>query len=153
MESIKSTVMAICAISAARSIVGGILSDSKLKSSVILMLDLFLALTLITPIAQGTLAFEFPDLSHYTYTSEELENDAYGAALKAETERNINDILIQQLESAGIIFSSVETDVNISADYSISISSVTIRAEDFLSAAIVVKQSLGMETEVINGNC
>jgi hypothetical protein len=94
MESIKSTVMAICAISAARSIVGGILSDSKLKSSVILMLDLFLALTLITPIAQGTLAFEFPDLSYYTYTSEDLENDAYGAALKAETEQNINDILI-----------------------------------------------------------
>lgn len=153
MESIKSTVMAICTISAARSIVGGLLSASKLKSTVILMLDLFLALTLITPIAQGTFAFEMPDLTDYSFTSADLENDSYASAIKAETEKNINDILEQQLEGAGIIFSSVETDVNISADYSISISSVTIRAEDFLSAAIVVKQSLGLETEVINGNC
>lgn len=152
MESVKSTVMAICAVSAARSVIGGLLSSSKLKSAVILMLDLFLALTMITPFAQGTIEFELPDLSDFSYASADLENDRYAAAIKAQTEANINAVLEQQLQSAGINYTSIETNVNISADYSISISSVTITAEDYEGAALIVKSSLGMGTEVINGN-
>ncbi|MBR5513826.1 MAG: hypothetical protein IKV85_07575 [Ruminococcus sp.] len=153
MESIKSTVMAICAVCAARSVIGGILSESKLKSGVIIMLDLFLALTMITPFAQGTIEFELPDLGDFSYTSADLEHDSYAAAVKEQTEENINSVLEQQFQSAGINYTSVETNVNISADYSISISSVTIMAEDYTAAALIVKSSLGMETEVINGNC
>ncbi len=152
MESIKSTVAAICAVCAARTVIGGILSESKLKSGVIIMLDLFLALTMITPFAQGTIEFELPNLNDFSYTSADIEHDSYAAAVKEQTEENINSVLEQQFQSAGINFTSVETNVNISADYSISISSVTIMAEDYTAAALIVKSSLGMETEVINGN-
>ena len=152
MESVRSTVIAICAVSAARSVIGGVLSSSKLKTSIVLIIDLLLALVMIAPFAQGTINFELPDLSDYSYISADLENDAYAMSVKAETEDNINEVLEQQLQSAGINYTSIETDVNISADYSISISSVTIIAEDYEGAALIVKNSLGMGTEVINGN-
>lgn len=152
MENLSSTVIAICAVSAARSIVGGILSSSKLKSPIMLMLDLILALTMLMPFVQGTFEFDLPDLSDYSIQSADISRDTYAMALKSETEANINDVLERQLESAGINYTSIETDVNISADYSISISSVTITAEDYEGAALIVKSSLGIGTEVVNGN-
>ena len=59
---------------------------------------------------------------------------------------------MQQIEAAGIKCEKIETEVNISETNSISISSVTIRADNFEAAAKVVRNSLGAETEVYNGN-
>lgn len=152
MENIKSIVMAICALSGARCLVGNLVADSKLKSGVVTIFNLLLALIMITPFAQGTIHFELPDISDYSYPTAYYEDDKYAMALKSETEANITAILEQQLQSANINFESIEPDVNISADYSISISSVTIKADDYEAAALMVKNSLGSETEVINGN-
>lgn len=152
MEGIKSTVLAICAISAARCIVGNAAAASKFKSGLTTMFNLLLAMIMITPFAQGTISLELPDISDYSYPVADYGDDAYAIALKSETEANITTVLEQQLDSAGINFELIETNVNISADYSISISSVTITAEDYEAAALMVKNCLGMETEVINGN-
>lgn len=152
MEGIKSTVLAICAVSAARCIVGNAAASSKLKSGLTTIFNLLLALIMITPFAEGTIHFELPDISDYSYPAADYGDDAYAAALKAETEANITAVLQQQFDSAGINYELIETKVNISADYSISISSVTITAEDYEAAALMVKSSLGSGTEVINGN-
>lgn len=152
MEGIKSTVIAICAVSAARCIVGNAAATSKLKSGLTTIFNLLLALIMITPFAQGTICLELPDISDYSYPVADYGDDAYAMALKSETEANITAVLQQQFDSAGINYELIETNVNISADYSISISSVTITAKDYEAAALMVKNCLGMETEVINGN-
>ena len=152
MEGIKSTVLAICAVSAARCIVGNAAAASKFKSGLTTMFNLLLALIMITPFAQGTICLELPDISDYSYPVADYGDDTYAMALKSETEANITAVLQQQFDSAGINYELIETKVNISADYSISISSVTIRAEDYEAAVLIIKSSLGSETEVINGN-
>ena len=43
-------------------------------------------------------------------------------------------------------------DVNISEDNSISISKVTVSAEDFAAASEIIRNCLGSETEVENGD-
>lgn len=151
MDGVRAAVLAICAVSAARCVIGSIVSVTKLKNQVILLLDLLLALLLIAPFAQGISGFTMPELPKFEMPESIMENDTYANAIEAETEANISAVLCQQLDAAGINYSSLVTDVNILADYSISISSVTITAEDFEAAALIVKNSLGYETEVIRG--
>ncbi len=151
MDGIKSAVMAVCAVSAARCVIGSIVSASKLKNQVVSILDLLLAFVMIAPFAQGFVNFTMPDISDFELIEAEYPGDPYSEALKAETEANISAVLGQQLTAAGINYVSIVTDVNISADYSISISSVTVTAEDYESAALIIKSCLGVETEVIKG--
>lgn len=151
MDNIRAAVWAVCAVSAARCVIGSIVSVTKLKNQVILLLDLLLALFLIAPFVQGISEFTMPALPELEMPESVIENDAYAKALEAETEASISEVLCGQLDAAGINYISLVTDVNILADYSISISSVTITAEDFEAAALIVKNSLGYETEVIRG--
>ena len=151
MDGLRAAVLAVCAVSAARCVIGSIVSVTKLKNQVMLLLDMLLALLLITPFVQGISGFTMPELPEFEMPGYVMENDAYTKALEAETEKSISDVLCRQLDAAGINYSFLVTDVNILADYSISISSVTITAEDFEAAALIVKNSLGYETEVIRG--
>lgn len=151
MDSIKAMIMAVCALSALRCIVMNTPSAEKMKSGVAAIINLILGIVMITPFAEGTIEFELPDISGYELPYTDYGGDSYAMALKAESEANITAVLEQQLQSAGINYESIETDINISADYSISISSVTIRAEDYEAAVLIIKSSLGSETEVING--
>ena len=63
----------------------------------------------------------------------------------------ISDALYVQISNAGIICTEIETEVNISEDNSIFISKVTISADDFGTAAEIVRNSVGSNTEVVNG--
>ena len=65
---------------------------------------------------------------------------------------NINDILLSQLNSAGISVEDIDTEVNISENSGISINRVIIRTAEFEKAAELIRSSLGQETEVINGD-
>ena len=151
MDGIKSAVMAVCAVSAVRCVIGSVVSASKLKNQVMMLLNLLLAFVMIAPFAQGLVSFTMPDISSYELIEAEYPGDPYTEALKNETESNISAVLGQQLTAAGINYVSIVTDVNISVDYSISISSVTVTAEDFEAAALIIKSCLGVETEVIKG--
>lgn len=151
METVKSAVMAVCAVSAARCVIGNIVSASKLKNQVALILNLLLAVTMFTPFAQGFSGFNMPDISSYEFGAYDYSGDPYAEALVRQTEENISAVLGQQLSGAGIKYSELVIDVNISADYSISINSVTVTTEDFEAASLILKSCLGNETEVING--
>lgn len=152
MENIKAAVTAVCAVSAVRCVIGTIVSASRLKKQVTLLMDLLLALTMITPFAQGFSEFDMPELKEHFFTEYDMSGDAYAEAIAAETEKNIKAVIEEQLDAFGINYSNVEINVNILPDYSISISSVTVTSEEPEAAALIIKKCLGNETEVINGS-
>ncbi|MDE7104398.1 MAG: hypothetical protein K2O36_00795 [Ruminococcus sp.] len=151
MENIKSAVVAVCVISAIKCIIGSVASVSKLKNQIAMIMNLLLAVFIISPFVHGFSEFEMPDISDYSITNYDYSDDIYASFLKSQTAENIESVLSQQLSAVGIYCDKIEVEVNISADYSISINKVTVTSEDFEAAALIVKSSLGTETEVING--
>ena len=151
MESVRAAVIAVCTISAVKNIIGSIAAASKLKCQITLMLDLILAVVLLLPIVNGFKEFSFPEISDYQMAEYDSSNDVYADSLKMQTKKNVEDVLSEQMTAVGISCEKIDVEVNIFADHSISITKVTVTSEDFEAAAEIVKNSLGSETEVING--
>ncbi|MDE5764291.1 MAG: hypothetical protein K2N49_02190 [Ruminococcus sp.] len=150
MENIKTAVIAVCGISAVRCIIGGISSSAKLKNNVMMILNIMLAVVMSAPFLNGCSEFEIPEFSGYSLDYD-YSQDKYAQKLCETTAENISEILEQQFSSSGIYCEKILVEVNISAEYSISISRVMIITEDFEAAALIVKSCLGAETEVVNG--
>lgn len=151
MESVRAAVIAVCTISAAKCIIGSIAAASKLKNQITVMLDLILAAVMLIPFVNGFREFSFPEISDYIMAEYDSSNDVYAASLKVQTEKNVENVLMEQIAAVGIPCEKIEVEVNIFADHSISITKVTVTSEDFEAASEIVKNSLGSETEVING--
>jgi hypothetical protein len=151
MEQLKSLIKSICIISAVICLVGGLISGTRLKSQMKMILNLIFITVVITPVIKGTLNIELPDAESY-FNQDYSEDTAYRESLKKQMEKNVADVLMEQIEANGIKCSEIEIDINISETNSIDISSVTVKADDFNAAADVIRNSLGDETEVYNGN-
>lgn len=150
MENIKSAVMAVCIVSAVKCLIGSITAVSKLKNQIGMLLNLLLAVVMISPFVNGLSDFELPEISDYELTGYDYSDDIYASALAEQTAMNVESVLIQQISSAGIQCEKINAEINISPDYSISISRVTVTSEDFEVVAEIIRKSLGDETEVIN---
>lgn len=149
MENIKSAVMAVCVVSAAKCLIGSIASASKLKNQLAMILNLLLAVVMISPFVNGISGFELPEISDYELEYD-YSDDVYAAFLVQQTAENVESVLIEQIKAAEIQCEKIEVEVNISPDYSISINKVTVTSEDFQAVAEIVHKSLGNETEVVN---
>lgn len=149
---LKPAVLAVCAVSAAKCLIGQAAGAAKMKNQIRLMLDVLLALVLITPFVQGFSGFELPQVGVYELADYGYSQELYLQALSEQTAANVEEILAQQLTAAGVGCEKIVADVNISEDNSISITKVTVTTEDFEAAAEIVKNSLGRETEVVNGS-
>lgn len=149
MENVKSAVMAVCIVSAVKCLIESVSGASKLKNQLAMVLNLLLAVVMITPFVSGISGFELPEISEYEFEYD-YSGDVYAQALADETADNIAGVLAEQIASAGIPCEKIEVAVNISPDYSISISSVTVTSEDFQAVAEIVRKSLGDGTEVVN---
>ena len=152
MDDIKELIRAVCIISAAICIMDGLVSGTRLKNQMKFLLNLIFVTVIATPFLKGTLKFELPDIRDYTLPEYTQQEEIYNEQICMQTSENISSVLMQQLEAAGIECSKIETSVNISETNSIYISNVTVSADDFEAAAQVIKNSLGEETEVIDGN-
>lgn len=148
MEDLKNAVMAICIVSAGICMIENMVSGTRLKSQMKFLLNLVVVTVLIASFTKGGIDFELPDFQ---------ENDAgyswelYNNEICQQTSENISSILYGQISDAGINCTEIHTEVNISDDNSIFISKVTISADDFKTAEQIVKNSIGSNTEVING--
>lgn len=151
MDNVKSAVMAVCVVSAAKCLIGNIASASKLKSQIEIIMNLLLAVVMLSPFVSGTSGFELPEITDYQLADYDYSYDIYASALAEKTSENIESVLIQQITAAGVSFEKIEVEVNISPDYSISINRVTVTSQEFQAAADIITSSLGSETEVING--
>lgn len=150
MEDFKNAVMAVCIVSAGVCMIENMVSGTKLKSQMKLLLNLTVASVLIASFTKGGISFELPAFP--SYDAEEYSYSVYSEELCRQTAENVSGILLENLSAAGINCSKIETEVNISDDNSIFISKVTISADDFGKAAEIIRNSIGSDTEVINGD-
>ena len=150
MEDFKNAVMAVCIVSAGVCMIENMVTATKLKSQMKLLLSLTVATVLIASFTKGGISFELPDFP--SYDADEYSYSLYSEEMCRQTAENISDILLEQLSASGINCSKIETEVNISDDNSIFISKVTISADDFGKATEIIRNSIGSDTEVINGD-
>lgn len=150
MEDFKNAVMAVCIVSAGVCMIENMVSGTRLKSQMKLLLNLTVVTVLIASFAKGGIAFELPDFPSYN-VEYEYSQETYADEICRQTAENISSVLSGQIESAGINCTKIETEVNISDDNSIFISKVTISADDFGKAEEIVRNSVGSNTEVVNG--
>lgn len=151
MENFKASVMAVCVVSAVICIIENIVTGTRLKEQMRLLLNLFMILTAVAPFIGDTPKVELSDAE----ASSPLQFQAgeiYSEELRRQTSYNISSVLLEQLKAGGIGCTKIETDVNISDDGSISINRVTVAADDFERASSIIKSAIGTETEVINEN-
>lgn len=153
MEEIKTAIKTICILTVSICMTEYLTSWTRLKNQMKYILNGIFILVLIVLIINVVSSAELPSLGDYTEINSTYDsNELYISEMKAQTEANITLVLQQQLDAFGIKYEKIETTVNISETNSISISKVTVTAEDFKSAERIIKNSLGEETEVINGN-
>lgn len=148
MEDLKNAVMAVCIVSAGMCMIENMVSGTRLKLQMKFLLNLVVVTVLIASFTKGGINFEIPEFQESeTSYSQELYNDE----ICYQTSENISSVLYEQISNAGINCTEIHTEVNISDDNSIFISKVTISADDFKTAEQIVKNSIGSNTEVING--
>ncbi|MDE6666266.1 MAG: hypothetical protein K2K14_08805 [Ruminococcus sp.] len=153
MEDFKNAVMAVCIVSAGVCMIENMVSGTKLKSQMKLLLNLTVASVLIASFTKSGIDFELPDFRAYDTDEYGYSQEIYLEEMCRQTAENVSGILLEYLSAAGINCSKIETEVNISEDTSIFISKVTISADDFGKAAEIIRNSIGSDTEVINGDC
>ncbi len=150
MEQIKSSVIAVCTVSAAICIIESLVSGTRLKNQMKMILNLVLISAAAAPFLKGGLDFDLSGFSADHSLDYSHSQEMYNEELRRQTSYNISSVLLQQLKAAGILCEKIETEVNISDDGSISIIKVTIKTDNFKDAAEIIRSSLGSETEVIN---
>ncbi|MBQ8298205.1 MAG: hypothetical protein IJX77_10535 [Ruminococcus sp.] len=152
MEGFGTLIKSVCIISASVFLINGLAAGTRFKNQMKFLLNLVFITVISTPILKGTLEFDLPDIEKYMSLEYDDSMSLYHEEMKKQTGENISAVLKQQIEAAGINCTEIETEVNISETNSISISRVTVSADNFEAAAEVIRNSLGAETEVYNGN-
>lgn len=152
MEELSAVIKSVCIISAAICLLEGITEGTRLKNQMKFLLNMIFVIVIAAPFLRGTATLELPDISRYTEPEYSDADELYREEMAEQTGLNISTVLRQQLEAAGVKCEDIQTDVNISETNSISISKVTVISSNFAAAEIIIRNSLGEETEVINGN-
>lgn len=152
MDNLSAAVKAVCMISAAICVVESLTAGTKFRNQIRYILNLIFVIVIAAPLVKGGFELELPDLSQYELSDNGEIETLYNEAMLEATSANISSVILSQLEAAGINCSEIETSVNISETNSISISSVTISTDNFEAAAEIIRNSLGSDTEVLDGN-
>ena len=152
MEQLKNSVIAVCTVSAAICIVESLVSGTRLKNQMKLILDLVLIAAAVIPFLKGGTELDFSEFVSENSIDYGYSLEIYNEELRRQTSYNVSSVLLQQINAAGIQCEKIETEVNISEDGSIPITKVTLKTDNFKGAAEIVRSSLGSETEVVNEN-
>ena len=147
---IRGAVLAVCAVAAARYLVGQASGSLKMRGQLKMILDILLAIAITAPFARGFAEFELPDITVYEQPDYSYAEAMADRALAQQTAENVCDILSEQLSAVGIDCGKISAEVNISQDGRISINRVAVITEDIGRAAELIRGTLGEETEVVN---
>ena len=151
MIEISETVQSVCILSAGICAVRYIVGGTALAEQMGFILKMIFMIVLVLPFASGKITFELPETADYEYAEYGLTQAEYEDELKRQTAENVSQVLSEQISAGGIICRKIETEVNISEDGSIIINKVIVSADNFSKAEEIIRNSLGTETEVING--
>ena len=152
MEHFRSSVTAAAVAAAAVCLVENLVSGTRLRKQMKLLLDAVFAIAVLVPFTGRSAALELPEISNIPQPDSSFALEVYNESLCKTAAENVGAVLCEQLGAAGIACEKLDIDINISADGSISISRVTVSADDFEAAGEIIRNSLGSETEVIDGS-
>lgn len=150
MESLKNSVIAVCTVSAAICIMESLVSGTRLKNQMKLILNLVLITAAAAPFFKEGFHIDLFEPGSFSSADYGYSQEIYNEELRRQTSYNISSVLLQQIQAAGISCEKIETEVNIPEDGSISITKVTLKTDNFKKAAEIVRSSLGSEMEVVN---
>lgn len=151
METLKSSVIAMCALRAVSFMIEYLAGGTKLKDQMRFMIKLVTIIAVLLPFIKSGANMELPEITSGNTYYDENTIEIYNEELRRQTSYNVSEVLLEHIRSRNIDCSKIETYVNILEDGSITISKVTIIADDFKGAEKIVKKCLGEETEVVNG--
>ena len=149
MENIKSAAAAVCMVSAGICAVRSLVSGSALSKKAELILKTVFVIVLFSHFVSGCLNIELPRTENYELTEYGYSKERYNEELIRQTEENLSAVLVQQLQSNGIVCDNLSVSVNISEDDSIFISKVTVSTDDHEKAAEIIHNCLGSDTEAV----
>ena len=101
MEEFSYAVKAICAASAAVCLIEYTTAGSCMKRQMKMLLDLIMAVIILTPFVRGTVTFELPELRGISPPRQEEAAELYKEQLCRQTAENIGAVLHQQIAAAG----------------------------------------------------
>lgn len=151
MEDLKNAVMAVCIVSAGVCMIENMVSGTRLKTQMKFLLNITVVTVLVASFTKGGIAFEMPDFTAYSQPEYENSQEIYNNEICRQTAENVSSVLYEKITSAGINCTEINTEVNISDDNSIFINKVIISTDDFGSAVEIVRNTIGSDTEVVNG--
>lgn len=152
MEGFSAAVKAICIASAAVCLIENLAAGTRMQRQMKLLLDLVMATVIILPFVSGAASFEMPDISRSSGAETSCSAELYNRSLSRKIAENVGGVLYTQISAAGTECKKIDVEVNISPEGSIFISRVIVDAEDFDIAADTIRNCLGDDTEVINGD-
>ncbi len=149
---INETIRSVCILSGGICAVRHIVGETGFAEQIEFILKLILMIFIVSPFVSGGISFELPEITNYEYVEYGVTQAEYEDELKVQTAENVSQVLLEQVSAANVICEKIDTEVNISDDGSIIISKVIVSADDFAKAAEIIRNTLGSETEVVNGD-
>lgn len=147
MNSIKSVCIAVIGLSVLENLTASV----RLKNQMKFLLSLAFLIVLTAPVAKGVKEFDFSAAEDlFTSKSYAVSSELYENTLKNQVSDNLKEVIGSCFSSAGISYSKLEFEINISQTNCIDINKVIINTEQYDEAQEILKENFGEEIEIIN---
>lgn len=147
MNSIKSVCIAVIGLSVLENLTASV----RLKNQMKFLLSLAFLILLTAPVAKGVKEFDFSAAEDFFTTKNyAVSSELYENTLENQVSNNLKEVIGSCFSSAGISYSKLEFEINISQTNCIDINKVIINTEQYDEAQEILKENFGEEIEIIN---
>lgn len=147
MNSIKSVCIAVIGLSVLENLTASV----RLKNQMKFLLSLAFLIVLTAPAAKGVKEFDFSAAEDFfTSKSYAVSSELYENTLENQVSDNLKEVIGSCFSSAGISYSKLEFEINISQTNCIDINKVIINTEQYDEAQEILTENFGEEIEIIN---
>lgn len=147
MNSIKSVCIAVIGLSVLENLTASV----RLKNQMKFLLSLAFLIVLTAPVAKGVKEFDFSAAGDFFTTKNyAVSSELYENTFENQVSDNLKEVIGSCFSSAGISYSKLEFEINISQTNCIDINKVIINTEQYDEAQEILKENFGEEIEIIN---
>lgn len=147
MQSLQAMVGITCVMSLLTGLVHAMKPNEKMSHQLSLLLSCVFLLAVFTPI----LHWKDDWSASSFFTAESVDTQAIANAVSDQTiqlaQENVKQVLADALAQQSISWQSIETEVHIQSDNSISISKVTVWSDETEAVQAVLETYFGKEVE------
>lgn len=138
METLQSSVLAVCMLSIAVAVCMLICPNTVLQKQIRFLISLLFVISLALPLKQ----IEFPD------SLEQMQRERSQQTVQEVTEHSVEDTLNTLLAQNAVLCQELNVTVHIDENYCISITDVSVICDDVQHAVEIMKEVLGEGVEI-----